>query len=69
LEEWIASTPEEYVRLAVELAQDRARLVGHRASLRDRMLKSPLMDEPQFARDMEAAYRRVWRAWCRETAP
>jgi predicted O-linked N-acetylglucosamine transferase (SPINDLY family) len=69
LEEWIASTPEEYVRLAVELAQDQARLTGHRVSLRDRMLKSPLMDEPQFARDMEAAYRRVWRAWCRETAP
>jgi protein O-GlcNAc transferase len=28
------------------------------------MRKSPLMDEARFARDLEAAYRGMWRAWC-----
>jgi hypothetical protein len=24
------------------------------------------MDAPRFARNMEAAYRRMWRRWCEE---
>jgi predicted O-linked N-acetylglucosamine transferase (SPINDLY family) len=28
------------------------------------MQRSPLMDARQFARDVEAAYRQMWRAWC-----
>lgn len=60
----VAQTPKEYVELAVRLAADRASLAGIRAGLRRRMLESPLMDGPSFARDMEAAYRQVWRAWC-----
>jgi len=32
--------------------------------LRQRMLDSPLMDGPSFARDIEAAYRQMWRTWC-----
>jgi predicted O-linked N-acetylglucosamine transferase (SPINDLY family) len=28
------------------------------------MRASALTDEPQFARDMEDAYRRMWRTWC-----
>jgi predicted O-linked N-acetylglucosamine transferase (SPINDLY family) len=31
------------------------------------MEQSPLMDAPQFARNIEAIYRRMWRDWC-ETA-
>jgi Tfp pilus assembly protein PilF len=27
---------------------------------------APLMDEARFVRDMEDAYRGMWRAWCRE---
>lgn len=69
LTEWIASTPEDYVRLAVELARDEANITVLRKSLRARMLASPLMDEPRFARDVEAAYRRMWRAWCERPAP
>ncbi len=64
LREWIASTPEEYVRLAVEIALDQAALTEFRASSRKMLLRSPLMDEPRFARDVEDAYRRMWRAWC-----
>jgi predicted O-linked N-acetylglucosamine transferase (SPINDLY family) len=28
------------------------------------MEQSPLMDAPKFARNVEAAYRRIWQAWC-----
>jgi predicted O-linked N-acetylglucosamine transferase (SPINDLY family) len=64
LPEWIASSPEDYVRLAAEFARDEARLVGLRKSLRERLRRSPLMDEERFVRDVEAAYRQKWRKWC-----
>ena len=64
LPEWIASSPEDYVRLAVESTRDEARLAELRKSLRERLRQSPLMDEEQFVRDVENAYRRMWRDWC-----
>ena len=64
LSDWIAASPEDYVRLAVKHAGDRALIAELRRSVRERMRRSPLMDEPQFARDVEDAYRRMWRAWC-----
>jgi protein O-GlcNAc transferase len=64
LHDWIASTPEDYVRRAVAAASSAGRLRELRGLLRARMRASPLMDEPQFARDMEAAYRGIWRTWC-----
>ena len=64
LEEFIAETPERYVELAVEKAQDLDRLRQIRASLRERMASSSLMDYPGFTRKLEDAYRRMWRRWC-----
>jgi predicted O-linked N-acetylglucosamine transferase (SPINDLY family) len=64
LSELIANTTEEYVRLAVELAGELPRLSELRSTLRQRMEGSPLMDAPRFARDIEAAYRTMWRRWC-----
>jgi len=64
LERWIAGTPEEYVRLAEELAGNPATIAELRKSLRGRMRQSPLMDEPRFVRDVEQAYRQMWRTWC-----
>lgn len=61
--ELIAFTPEQYVQIAMELAQDLPRLIHLRATLRARMEKSPLMDAPRFARNVEAAYREMWRRW------
>jgi predicted O-linked N-acetylglucosamine transferase (SPINDLY family) len=60
-------TAEQFVRRAVELATDLPRLSELRRTLRRRMEQSPLMDAPQFARNIEAIYRRMWRDWC-ETA-
>jgi predicted O-linked N-acetylglucosamine transferase (SPINDLY family) len=63
LPELIAATPEQYVSIAVDLARDLTKLAEMRAGLRQRMQASPLMDAPGFARDMEAAYRKMWRTW------
>jgi predicted O-linked N-acetylglucosamine transferase (SPINDLY family) len=64
LPEWIAATPEQFVTIAVAAAGDLARLGQLRATLRDRMGKSPLMDALRFARNIEAAYRGMWQRWC-----
>ena len=68
LPELIAETPERYVAIAVSLAAELARLSELRSGLRDRMESSPLRDAGGFARDMEAAWRDIWRAWCRKMA-
>jgi predicted O-linked N-acetylglucosamine transferase (SPINDLY family) len=64
LAELAATTPDEYVRIAVDLASDLDRLGGLRATLRSRMEASPLMDAPRFARNFEQCCREAWRAWC-----
>ncbi len=66
LPELAAQTPEQYVHIAVELAQDLSRLGELRATLRDRVQASPLMNAPRFARNVEAAYRKMWQRWCAE---
>ena len=57
LGEWVARSPQEYVDIALRAAREPARLAGLRTDLRRRMLRSPLADEAQFVRDVEAAYR------------
>jgi predicted O-linked N-acetylglucosamine transferase (SPINDLY family) len=53
------------VAIAVGLARDRSRLQQLRSTLRRRMEKSPLMHAARFAGNIEAAYRQMWRTWCR----
>jgi predicted O-linked N-acetylglucosamine transferase (SPINDLY family) len=69
LPELAAQAPEEFVRIAVQLAGDLPRLAGLRATLRERMQSSPLMDAPRFARGIEAAYRTMWHRWCARSGP
>ena len=64
LAEMVATSMEEYVRIAAELASDPARLTDLRAGLRDRVRRSPLSDATRFAAAVEAAYRSMWRRWC-----
>jgi predicted O-linked N-acetylglucosamine transferase (SPINDLY family) len=65
LPELVASTPDDYVQIAAQLAGDLPRLADLRLTLRQRMQRSPLMDAPRFARNIEAAYRRMWQDWCK----
>ncbi len=60
----VATDFEGYVATAAALATDTARLADVRAGLRRRLEGSALVDEAGFARDVEAAYRHMWRAWC-----
>jgi predicted O-linked N-acetylglucosamine transferase (SPINDLY family) len=60
----IATTPEEYVRRAVELAKDIARLQELRAGLRGRMVRSRLTDGKRLTRSLETAYRKMWARYC-----
>jgi predicted O-linked N-acetylglucosamine transferase (SPINDLY family) len=60
----VAATPAEYVERAAGLAADLGALGELRASLRDRMLRSPLCNGPAFTRGLEQAYRQMWRQFC-----
>jgi predicted O-linked N-acetylglucosamine transferase (SPINDLY family) len=64
LPELIAHSAEEYVSIAAGLARDLPRLAELRRTLRSRMRVSLLMDAPRFTRNIEAAYRGMWRTWC-----
>jgi predicted O-linked N-acetylglucosamine transferase (SPINDLY family) len=64
--ELVARTADQFVEIARGLALDLPRLAALRATLRDRMRRSPLMDGRAFARNVEAAYREMWRRWCGE---
>jgi predicted O-linked N-acetylglucosamine transferase (SPINDLY family) len=65
LEELAAADADDYVRLAVALANDTPRLTRLHRDLPARFDASPLRDEAGLARDLEAAYRDMWRQWCR----
>ncbi len=60
LPEFITQTPEQYISAAVSLANDPHRLAVLRPTLRRRMRDSHLMDGAQFARDIEAAFVKMW---------
>jgi len=65
----VANDAEQYVRICLELANDLTHLRALRASLRERMEKSPLMDATRFARHVEAAYRTMWHRFCARSSP
>ena len=69
LDELIAPTPEEYVELALRLAADPVRLSELRASLRGRVLASPLCNGKRFTRHFERLIQALWRRWCRAERP
>jgi protein O-GlcNAc transferase len=64
LKELVAHNAEDYLRIARDLARDRARLAQLRAGMRERMRASPLLDAAAFTRDLEHLYRAAWKQWC-----
>jgi len=69
LSELVAEKWDQFVSIAVALAGDVPRLSELRATLRDRLQASTLMDAPRFALMVEDAYREMWRRWCEKQAP
>src|SRR4029077_9080370 len=62
--ELIARNTDDYVQMAVDLALNKPRLRDLRHNLRQKIAASPLMNQTAFVRDMETAYREMWRKWC-----
>ena len=63
---FVAATSEEYLAIAVGLANDLNRLKSLRGSLRDRMKKSALMNAERFTANLESCYREMWRRYYAE---
>jgi predicted O-linked N-acetylglucosamine transferase (SPINDLY family) len=64
VDDLIARSPEQYKKICCKLAADVERLTSMRRALRHRLLSSPLTDGPALAKDIQAAYREVWRQFC-----
>lgn len=65
LTELIAYTKEEYIQICLKLVNDTSYLQDLRATLRERMQSSPLMDGATFTHYLEKSYRQLWERWCR----
>ena len=60
-----ASTPQEYVARATALAAKSQTLAEMRAIMRRTIAGASLCNTNKFARNVEAAYRKMWHKWCR----
>lgn len=56
LPELVATTMEQYVVIAVKLAQNRSRLLQYRHLLRNKLAASPIMNARSFTYDLERSY-------------
>ncbi|MBL8643095.1 MAG: hypothetical protein JNK21_04110, partial [Rhodospirillaceae bacterium] len=64
LRDLICGGRDAYVASAIRLAGDHKKLSTERQALRARLQASSLCDAKGYARDVEAAYRALWRAAC-----
>ncbi len=69
LERFIATDLDDYIRLATTIAGELDNLASLRAELRPRILSSPIGNAVAYTKAVEAAYRRVWRDWCKTPSP
>ena len=67
LPDFIAQTPEQYLKIALYLAAVVPKTPDLRQEIRRALAGSPLMDEIGIVRDVEKVYREMWRTWCRAT--
>ena len=65
----VVDSPHQYVKAAEHLAGIVGKLPDLRHNIRQAIKSSPAMDEPGFTRELEAAYRDMWRTWCRKQTP
>ena len=62
--DWIANDTDEYVAIAVRMAQDLEKLASTRAGLRARFDASVLGDTAAYVGIAEQTYLALWRDWC-----
>ena len=64
LNEFVAHSHEAYVSIATALANRPQQLSNYRGEIRETLLNSSLFDGQNYARNMEEAYRNIWRQRC-----
>jgi predicted O-linked N-acetylglucosamine transferase (SPINDLY family) len=64
LTECVADTLEDYVNICVKLTKDLDHLQQLRATMRDRMQSSSLLDASTFTHQLEIRYQQLWEKWC-----
>ena len=62
--ELVASSDMEYVKKAVQLANNPRLIAQFRAGIRDNMKESPLMDAAGYMQDIEKFYQFAWQGYC-----
>ena len=62
--ELVAHDVDEYRAIAIQLVQDFPRLRAYRRELRPRFSQSPLVDGLPLTREVEGAFRTMWREYC-----
>ena len=66
--EWVAETPDDYVRIGTQLAAAVEQRQVLRSTLRDDLRRGPLLDHVGQSQRFSAALRECWRDWCRKSA-
>ena len=61
---WATESRDEYVDIAVRMSQDLTRLSELRLVLRDRFSESSICRPEAVTRDLEIAFRWMWKDWC-----
>lgn len=60
----ITPNGDAYIELATKLANDLPQLETFRATARERLAKSALLNAEMHTRNLEQAFRGMWRQWC-----
>lgn len=68
LADWVAASVDDYVRLALDKSRQADAVGRLRATLRQRFAGSKICDAAGFARDLESAYRSMWKVHCAAAA-
>lgn len=66
--EWAVDSAAAYIEKAKQLAEDKNKLSDYRATLRDEVIRSPLMQVKQFTQSLEALIQRLHRAQADQAA-
>jgi len=64
LSDWIAETPQQYIEIAMQMAQDLPALAALRKALRGIFTSSIIGDSQAYVKAVEREYRQLWREWC-----
>jgi predicted O-linked N-acetylglucosamine transferase (SPINDLY family) len=64
LTDWIAETPDEYIKLAIQKTKDIQALSTLRQQLRNRFTSSIIGNPVAYVRAVEKEYRQLWEEWC-----